>query len=123
MRLRQSLNEVKRLRESEVTHARVAMAAAAGILLQELWHPIFPDIVGPAIIHFQQVPGPFWQLLTAGIAAVEFTRARKGWVEPWIALFKLREGYAPGAPRRLACRVPIGVPSAPARCVTWRWRR
>ena len=40
------MNEVKRLREAEVTHARVAMAAAAGILFQEWWHPLFPQIQG-----------------------------------------------------------------------------
>jgi hypothetical protein len=40
------VNEIKRLRESEVTHGRTAMAAGAGILLQEAWHPIFPDIQG-----------------------------------------------------------------------------
>jgi hypothetical protein len=42
----QSVNEIKRLRESEVAHGRVAMAAVAGILLQEAWHPIFPAIQG-----------------------------------------------------------------------------
>jgi hypothetical protein len=42
----QSVNEVKRLREAEVTHSRVAMAAAAGILFQEWWHPLFPQIQG-----------------------------------------------------------------------------
>jgi hypothetical protein len=51
---------------------------------------------GPAIIHFQQVVGPFWQLIVLGIAAVELTRARRGWVEPWKALFTLREEYTPG---------------------------
>ena len=95
----QSMNEVKRLREAEVTHARVAMSAAAGIMLQEAFHPLFPNVVGPAIIHIQQIPAPFWQALAAGIAAVEFTRARRGWVEPWLgfgSLFRLREEYIPG---------------------------
>ena len=93
----QSINEVKRLREAEVTHGRVAMSAAAGILLQEAWHPLFGDIQGPAIIHFQQVPAPWWQLLVLGIAAVEYARARVGWVEPARGLFRLREEYSPGA--------------------------
>jgi hypothetical protein len=93
------LNEVKRLREAEVTHARVAMAAAAGIVAQEALHPLFPDVVGPAIIHFQQIPAPFWQAVAVGIGAIEYVRARKGWVEPWrggMSLFRLREEYKPG---------------------------
>ena len=92
----QSINEVKRLREAEVTHARVAMSAVAGIALQELWRPLFPDVVGPAIIHFQQIPPPFWQGLALGIGAVEYLRARAGWLEPWKGLFRLREEYTPG---------------------------
>ena len=95
----QSMNEVKRLRESEVTHGRVAMSAAAGISLQEAFHPLFPDVVGPAIIHFQQIPAPFWQALPVVIGAIEYVRARKGWVEPWrggLSLFRLREEYTPG---------------------------
>lgn len=51
---------------------------------------------GPAIIHFQQVPSPFWQLLFVGIGAIELARARRGWVPPWDSLFTLREEYMPG---------------------------
>jgi hypothetical protein len=60
---------------------------------------------GPAIIHFQQVVGPFWQAILVGIAAIELTRARRGWVEPWKALFTLREEYTPGTTdaRATAC--------------------
>ena len=87
---------MKRLREAEATHARVAMSAAAGILVQEAFHPLFPDVVGPALIHFQQIPAPFWQALALGIGAVEYLRARRGWVEPWRGLFRLREEYTPG---------------------------
>ncbi len=122
----QSVNEVTRLREAEVTHGRVAMAAAAGFLAQETWHFLLPSVqgapqrgleclaalltsfrfcgpaapAGPSIIHFQQVPGPYWWLLFGGIGAVEYVRARRGWVEPWRALFRLREEYRPGARTR-----------------------
>jgi hypothetical protein len=55
---------------------------------------------GPALGHFQQVPAPFWQLLTLAIGIAETMRARKGWQEPtpegW---FKLRPDYSPGARR------------------------
>ena len=116
----QSINEVKRLREAEVTHARVAMSAVAGFALQELWHPLFPDVVGPAIVHFQQIQPPFWQGLALGIGALEYLRARAGWLEPWKGgLFRLREEYTPGNlgfdPLSLQRSYPRGFQDARAR--------
>ena len=48
--------------------------------------------------HFQQVPSPFWQLLTLAVGVAEAARARRGWEEPSVARswFKLRRSYAPG---------------------------
>ena len=92
----QTRGEIQRLREAEVTHARVAMAACAGMVLQEMWSPLLPEVVNPAIIHLQQVPAPFWQLTGALIAAIELTRARLGWEPPVEGLFTLREQYTPG---------------------------
>ena len=92
----QTRNEIQRLREAEVTHARVAMAACAGILAQENWSPLMPDAVNPAIIHWQQLGTPAWQLCFGFIAAVEVARARTGWVPPVEGLFLLREEYIPG---------------------------
>ena len=71
---------------------------------------VCPCAPGPALGHFQQVPAPFWQLLTLAIGIAETARARKGWQEPtpegW---FKLRPDYSPGATRarwqsRLRCK-------------------
>ncbi len=57
------------------------------------------------------MPAPFWQLLVLGIGAIEFLRARKGWVEPWRGLFRLREEYKPGAPaRRCGSDVLLSTP-------------
>ena len=92
----QTRNEIQRLREAEVTHARVAMAACAGMLVQEAWSPLLPDAVNPAIIHWQQLGAPTWQLCFAFIAAVEVARARTGWVPPAEGLFVLREDHVPG---------------------------
>lgn len=54
--------DVKKFRESEIKHARVAMLAFAGMFVQELAHPLFANggkDLGPAIGHFQQVTNYF----------------------------------------------------------------
>ena len=46
------LTEMKRYREAEVTHGRVAMTAVIGFLVAESFHPLFGgNIGGPAIYH------------------------------------------------------------------------
>lgn len=48
--------DVKKFRESEVKHARLAMLAFLGMFVQELAHPLFDTggkDLGPAIYHFQ----------------------------------------------------------------------
>lgn len=95
-----SLNEVKRNREAEVMHGRVAMLATVGYLAGESISGPF-HIVGPANDQLQQMPAPAFALLTVAIAAAELKRARIGWVEPdfgqWSkTLWKLRDNYYPG---------------------------
>eukprot|EP00566_Odontella_aurita_P017476 CAMPEP_0113571694 /NCGR_PEP_ID=MMETSP0015_2-20120614/25693_1 /TAXON_ID=2838 /ORGANISM="Odontella" /LENGTH=269 /DNA_ID=CAMNT_0000474667 /DNA_START=210 /DNA_END=1019 /DNA_ORIENTATION=- /assembly_acc=CAM_ASM_000160 len=95
-----SLNEVKRNREAEVMHGRVAMVAAVGYLAGESISGPF-SIVGPANDQLQQMPAPAFALLTVTIAAMELKRATIGWVEPdfgsWSkTLWKLRDNYYPG---------------------------
>lgn len=79
-------NTMKRYREAELIHGRVAMLAVAGILVGEKVEGssfLFDaQISGPAITHIPQVPVPFWILLTLSISTVEQFRARKGWVDP-----------------------------------------
>ena len=95
-----SLNEVKRNREAEVMHGRVAMIACVGYFAGEQLPSPF-GIDGPANDQLQQVPLPAFILLTLGIAAAELKRATIGWVEPdfsnWTkTLWKLRDNYYPG---------------------------
>ena len=63
---------LKKYREAELTHGRVAMLATVGFLVGEAVEGssfLFDaQVSGPAITHLSQVPGPFWIALTAGIA-------------------------------------------------------
>jgi hypothetical protein len=95
-----SLNDVKRYRESEVMHGRVAMLAAVGYLAGEAISGPF-SITGPANDQLQQMPLPAFILLTLTIAAAELKRATIGWVEPEYkvgsrTLWTLRDSYYPG---------------------------
>jgi hypothetical protein len=61
--------EVKKWRESEIKHGRLAMLAVVGFLTAEVWHPLYElpglikntRVLGAGIYHFQQ-----WQNLTPG---------------------------------------------------------
>merc|ERR1719450_1344148 len=95
-----SKDEVYRLREAEITHARVAMLACAGFLVQEKIHPLFSGVGGPAIDQIPQLPVWLWGVMLAGIGGAEQTRIAKGWakLDPNTdkAASALREGYYPG---------------------------
>merc|ERR1712204_28436 len=95
---------MRRYREAELTHGRVGMLAAVGILAGEyvegssfLWNA---QVTGPAITHLSQVPTAFWIILIVGIGASESQRLNIGWVDPKdVPADKaglLREDYTPG---------------------------
>lgn len=100
------VDEVKRWRESEITHGRVAMLAALGFVIGEQLEdfPAFLNvdghITGPAINHFQQVEARgaiFWEPLLFIIALCEGYRVSVGWANPTSSNFNtLLEDYAPG---------------------------
>jgi hypothetical protein len=95
---------LKRYREAELTHGRVAMLAAVGFLVGEAVEGssfLFDaQVSGPAITHLSQVPAPFWVLLVTFIGAAEQKRAEIGWKDPSDVRFDqpgaLREAYVPG---------------------------
>jgi hypothetical protein len=95
---------LKRYREAELTHGRVAMLAVVGFLVGEKVEGssfLFDaQVSGPAITHLTQVPTVFWGLLAIAIGAAEYKRAEFGWVEPEnVPVSKpglLREEYYPG---------------------------
>ena len=95
---------LKRYREAEVTHGRVAMLAVIGFLVGEAVEGstfLFDaQISGPAITHFTQVPDGWDALIITFIGAAEAQRAQIGWVDPADALYDqpglLRDDYYPG---------------------------
>jgi hypothetical protein len=97
-------NTLKRYREAELTHGRVAMLAVIGFLVGEQVEGssfLFDaSVKGPAITHLSQVPAPFWVVLVLGIAKIELDRAQYGWVAPRDTPVDqpglLRADYTPG---------------------------
>lgn len=77
---------LKKYREAEVTHGRVAMLAVLGFLVGEAVEGssfLFDaSITGPAISHFPQVPVLADILIVVAIGAAESERANKGWLDP-----------------------------------------
>ena len=95
-----SESELKRYREAELTHGRVAMLASVGFLVGESGAtPLFGGRVdGIAINQFWKVPEAFWPVILLFIAVPETFRALRGWMEPTVPenYFQLRAGYTPG---------------------------
>lgn len=85
------ISDVRRWRESELVHGRVAMLAALGFVIGEQLEdfPAFLNfdgsVTGPAITHFQQVEETrplFWESLVLCIGLAESFRVAKGWAAP-----------------------------------------
>lgn len=94
-----SLGEIKRLREAEVMHSRVAMMAVLGFLIQEntptITYGFKHTTIG--INQLADTPGTVFFGFFLFINLCEAYRANKGWVEPGLGpLFTLRENYYPG---------------------------
>ena len=110
-----SASELKRYREAELTHGRVAMLASLGFLVGESgFTPLFEGkIDGIGINQFWQVPTGFWPVILLFIAVPETFRALRGWMEPTVPenYFQLRPGYTPGdlVPRRAETYLLCGV--------------
>ena len=90
------LNTVKRYREAEVMHSRVAMMAVVGYLIGENT-PTIVDTDTIANNQLAEMPGFLLWPLFLFINFAEAWRAANGWVEPSKdTLFTLRERYYPG---------------------------
>merc|ERR1740138_1074856 len=93
--------EILMFREAELAHGRVSMVAGLGFLVQENFHPIFPEIGGPGarqldlVLQTENGQGIMASLLLA-VMLTEITRAKIGWMDPAEAMQTLRADYTPG---------------------------
>lgn len=93
------LDGVKRFREAEIMHGRVAMMATVGFLVAENTPTITYGFSDPTIgiNQIPDVPGTVLFPFFLAINVIEAFRASVGWVEPGLGpLFTLRESYYPG---------------------------
>lgn len=78
--------EVKKIREAELKHGRVAMLAFLGIMVGESFNPLFDhQITGPAIYQFQQADDLvsfFWVGVLFLIGLIEGQNILVGWESP-----------------------------------------
>lgn len=103
------VNTLKRYREAELVHGRVAMLMVVGTFAGESLHE------GPVISHLDQAPQVIWVLNIFLVSWIEFLRAQIGWVEPENVPADqpgmLRPNYIPGNlgfdPLGLAPRDPL----------------
>lgn len=95
----QDLNTIKRYREAEVQHGRVAMLATVGYLIAEQTPTLmYSDVSLAPIANHQlaETPTSLWFPLFLIINFAEAWRSINGWVEPDQKLWTLRDKYYPG---------------------------
>ena len=97
--------ELKKWRESELKHGRVAMLAVLGTAIQENFHPLFgfnEKEMDGAIFHFQEIQAThpyFWYFLVFAIGLVEAQSIFKGWDQVGVGqntIAGIREEYITG---------------------------
>jgi light-harvesting complex I chlorophyll a/b binding protein 4 len=99
-----SESELQLRREAELAHGRVAMVGALGFLVQETFHPIFPQVDGPAINQLTAITTfsggqTAFAAMSMAIAFAELNRARTGWIDPKDLVEagpRLQVDYSPG---------------------------
>jgi len=101
-----SVDEVKRFREAEVTHGRVAMLATLGFLIGENFHPLFgldgKEILAiDSLTEVRKVFPAFFEVLVVAIGGAELFRAKAGWTAPYDRISQskatvLNSAYYPG---------------------------
>lgn len=93
---------MKKIREAELKHGRLAMIASLGFLVAEFANPLFDGkITGPAIGHFQQADALvpyFWVAVLGAVGMVEGQNILLGWESQQDAsgVADLKEDYVNG---------------------------
>lgn len=99
-----SLMEFKKIQEAEIKHARVAMLASLGLIVQKAFHPFF-DLqdteIGLPIYHYQVISSkvPFFTpVFLAIIGSIEIATIMKGWQKyaTPLGIAELEDDYIPG---------------------------
>jgi len=98
-------NTIRKYREAELTHGRIAMVASLGFFVGELapgkFFNLYPEVTsGTGILQIYQVPGVFWVSFFAAAFAIETSRVQRAIVDPTTAskeeIGKYRTDYIPG---------------------------
>jgi len=90
--------KVRFYREVEVKHGRVAMLAALGFPLAEVFHPLFGgNIDVPSYIAFQQTPlQTFWPAVVLVIAAIEVSSIIPAFENPNVEGWSIKADHVAG---------------------------
>lgn len=92
--------EFKKLQENEIKHARIAMLASLGLLIQDRIHPLVDGEMSRSMYHWQIINGLHPELLTgivAAISAAELLSIPKSWQgSSKNGIADLKEDYVPG---------------------------
>jgi hypothetical protein len=90
--------KIRFYREVEVKHGRVAMLAALGYPVAEVFHPLFGgQIDGPSFSAFQQTPlQTFWPAVVFTIAVIEVLSILPAFEDPNVEGWAMKTTHSPG---------------------------